>query len=162
MSKVPKPEVGDSEVSSVHLDRVQGVLVSERGVTELDTKFDSPLVAQPWYPPSAQAKDREVVALETAAAALTGISNFLSGITLKEVIQHQAVHGSIREILGGLATKDGRGALDARTMNQNAIDMAYLIEKVLGKVTSHAISRTGAAPEVKDGEELMGVKEESK
>jgi hypothetical protein len=102
------------------------------------------------------------VALETAAAALTGISNFLSGITLKEVIQHQAVHGSIREILGGLATKDGRNALDARTMNQNAIDMAYLIEKVLGKVTSHAISRTGAAPEVKDGEELMGVKEESK
>jgi hypothetical protein len=160
MSKVPKPEVGDSEVSSVHLDRVQGVLVSERSVTELHSKPDTSLVAKPWYPPFAQAKDREVVALETAAAALTGISNFLSGITLKEVIQHQAVHGSIREILGGLATKDGRNALDARTMNQNAIDMAYLIEKVLGKVSSHALSRTGATPEVKDGEELMGVKEE--
>ena len=160
MSKVPKPEVGDSEVSPVHIDRLQGVCVPVGGITELDTKSDTALVAERWYPPSAQAKDREVVALETAAAALTGISNFLSGITLKEVIQHQAVHGAVRDILGGLATKDGRNALDARTMNQNAIDMAYLIEKVLGKVTSHALSRTGATPEVKDGEELMGVKEE--
>lgn len=160
MSKMPVPDVGDSEVSSVHLNRLSEVLVSERGLPQLDAKLDSPIVAQRWNPPSAQAKDREVVALETAATALMGISNFLSGITLKEVIQHQAVHGSIREILGGLATKDGRNALDARTMNQNAIDMAYLIEKVLGKVTSHALSRTGATPEVKDGEELMGVKEE--
>jgi len=160
MSKVPKPEVGGSEVSSVHLDRVPEVRVSDSSLPEHNTIPYPSLVAERWNPPSAQAKDREVVALETAAAALTGISNFLSGITLKEVIQHQAVHGSIREILGGLATKDGRGALDARTMNQNAIDMAYLIEKVLGKVSSHALSRTGATPEVKDGEELMGVKEE--
>jgi hypothetical protein len=160
MSKVPVPEMGDSQVSSVHLDRVPELLVSERGLPEHHSKPDSSLVAERWNPPSAQAKDREVVALETAATALMGISNFLSGITLKEVIQHQAVHGSIREILGGLATKDGRGALDARTMNQNAIDMAYLIEKVLGKVSSHALSRTGATPEVKDGEKLMGVKEE--
>ena len=174
MSEVREQEVGDNQGASLSVDRVQELCVSGGSIIGSDGQSIAPLLAS--------LEEREVVAVEGISRALAGISKFLSGITLQEIVKQQAVHGAVGQILGGLAANDGRGALDARTMGQNAIDMAYLIEKVLGKVTAHALSRSsisekavegggGYCPEpypelypepsvesVMDGEELMGIK----
>lgn len=100
-------------------------------------------------------KERELAIQEKTAVALTQIASFLSGTTLPQVLQTIAVNGAAQSLLGGLTANAGRQGLDARTMKQNAIDIAYLIEQVFKKLSSHAQSRGG----IKDGEELMGVKD---
>lgn len=166
MSKVLLDEVGDSEVSSVSLDRVQGLPVSDSSFAEgyaehnptlLEVPLQSVELSQRPTVSLSRLEERQVAAQEQTAQALTSIATFLSGVTLKDILQHQAVNGAVHQILGGLAAKDGRNALDARTMKQNAVDIAYLIEQVLGKVTSHALSRSR---EVHDGEELQGFKKD--
>lgn len=103
-------------------------------------------------------KERELAIQEKTATALTSIANFLSGTTLPEVLQTIAVNGAAQHLLGGLTSHAGRQGLDARTMKQNALDIAYLVESVFKKLSSHGASRQGFK-EPHDGEELMGVKE---
>jgi hypothetical protein len=117
---------------------------------------DSRLAANHLGDTSPQLRERETVALEVIADSLKGVSNFLQGTTLPQVLQTLAVNGAAQALLGGLTSSDGRGGLDARTMKQNAIDIAHLIEQVFIKLSSHAASRS----EVKSGEDLMGYKDD--
>lgn len=137
-------EVGNSDSATLPVHRMPELCVSDSNLPAGNSISLSP---------SLNLKEREVVALEAQSKALTSISNFLSGITLKDVLQHTAVHSAASALLGGLTSNDGRQALDARTMKQNAIDISYLLEAVLSKLSSHASSRSR---EVHDGEELQG------
>lgn len=140
-------EVGDSDSTTTLLHRVPEVCVSDSFLPSGVSESHSPELI----------KEREIKALEVQAKALSEISSFFKGITLKDVLQHTAVHSAAAHLLGGLTSKDGRVGLDARTMKQNATDIAYLLEAVIGKLSSHASSRSR---EVEDGEELMGFKKD--
>lgn len=146
MSKVSVQELGDSDSPTTLVYRVPEVCVSDSSIATRDSQS---------LPTSIE--ERQLLALETQAKALESISTFLSGISLKEVLQHQAIHSAASQLLGGLTSKDGRQGLNAQTMKQNAIDIAYLVEAVLGKLSSHALSRS---KEVHDGEELQGFKKD--
>lgn len=69
-------------------------------------------------------------ALTVAAKALNTIANFIAGGGFNNLLQGYARSQSVTAILGGLASNDGRKSLDARTMDQNALEMPIAIEKV--------------------------------
>lgn len=148
---LPIQELGDSDSPATLLSGMPELCVSDGSLAVGDPLSLPPTVEAAKQPIGNSVEERQITALETQAKALESISTFLSGITLKEVLQHTAVHSAAAALLGGLTSKDGRQGLDARAMKQNAIDISYLLEAVLSKLSSHASSRK----EVQDGEELQ-------
>lgn len=90
-------------------------------------------------------------ALESIGAALQGISTFLTGGGLASLLSGYARSQSVKDILGGLAAHDGRNALDARVLGQNAVEIVEQVEKVFAKYEER-LAEKGRDPEIKDAE----------
>lgn len=76
---------------------------------------------------------RNVEALEDLADGVLAISNFLTQGGLTKVLSGYARTQSVQSILGGLARHGGRAALDGRTMKQNSLEIAELVDLVFKK-----------------------------
>lgn len=79
--------------------------------------------------------------LLTINKACDAIAHFFGNTTLPEVMESRAIMGSIETMLGGLVTHAGREGLDARVINQNATEVAHVIEKTFERVKSHVQAR---------------------
>ena len=84
--------------------------------------------------------------------AITGVlkspelSSFIEGLTRSK---------GILGVLQGLATHSGRNALDARTMDQNAMEIYHLMDKAIEATKSRLQERASGVeldPEIKDAE----------
>ena len=75
-------------------------------------------------------------ALASLAQAATQISNFLTNGGLANILSGYARSQAVKDILGGLATHDGRNALDARLLDQTALEIVTQVEKVFEKYKS--------------------------
>ena len=70
-----------------------------------------------------------VTSLATIADSLKSISTFLGGQTLPNVLESYSVMQCIGQALNGLLSSQGRNGLDARTIDQDAIDSTHRILK---------------------------------
>jgi transcriptional regulator with XRE-family HTH domain len=89
-------------------------------------------------------------ALTSLADSVKSIVEFARGGGLTEILQGQAKAGMVEKILGGLAAHDGRGALDARVLAQNALEISSQVEAVFDKFKERAEAK--AKGEVRDME----------
>jgi hypothetical protein len=94
---------------------------------------------------------RQTEALASIGNALQEISKFITAGGLAELLSGYARSQSVKDILGGLAAHDGRNALDARVLGQNAIEIVEQVEKVFDKYQER-LSEKGRDPEIKDAE----------
>jgi hypothetical protein len=77
---------------------------------------------------SAMTMPKELVeSVVTIAESLKGISTFLSGQTLPQVMESYAIMSCLGQIMNGLTANQGRVGLDARTIKQDAIDGTHRI-----------------------------------
>jgi hypothetical protein len=93
--------------------------------------------------------------LHTLASSVQSIANFLCDGSLTTVLSGYARSQAVKEILGGLAAHDGRNALDARVLGQNAIEIVSQVEKVFAKYQETIDAKNKGEQrdeEVKDGE----------
>lgn len=78
-------------------------------------------VAQPVMP-------KEMVeAVSSIAESLKGISTFLAGQTLPQVLESYSIMTCLGQIMNGLTANQGRVGLDARTIKQDAVDGTHRI-----------------------------------
>jgi len=102
----------------------------------------------------------QLVVMQEVSQALTTIATWLTspdGLSklLAQHVEATARTGAIKEILGGLAAHDGRNALDARVMTQNAVEVFHHVEAMMDKMKEGLKaknSETTRDPELHDGE----------
>lgn len=107
------------------------------------------------------------IALASIATSLSSISNFLAGSNLPQLLAQMSIANGVNGMLAGLVQAEGRMGLDARTVQQNATEIAHIIEKTITKVqdhlkASHDKDLSGAPvrdPEIKNAEKISGVTE---
>lgn len=87
-------------------------------------------------------------ALIVLASATDQIANFLTGGGLLKVLNGYAKAQAVKEILGGLATHDGRNSLDARTIKQNALEIVEMVEAVMSKYSERLSDKEPRDPEI--------------
>lgn len=98
---------------------------------------------------------RQSASLEVLSNALRDIATFITQGGLTEVLSGFQRSAGANAILGGLAAHDGRDALDARVLGQNAIEINKQVEKVFDKFHEALESRRRGEihdPEIHDGE----------
>lgn len=91
---------------------------------------------------------QQTKALTSLAQGINQIAAFITGGGLSEVLSGYARSQAVQSILGGLASHDGRNALDARVLGQNAIEITEQIEQVFQKYQSRLASKEKRNPVV--------------
>lgn len=94
---------------------------------------------------------KQVKALSTLAEGVKELSQFLTQGGLATMLSAYSKELSVGQMLGGLASHLGRGALDAQTIKQNALEITELIEAVRKKSTER-LAATNRDPEIHDAE----------
>ena len=94
----------------------------------------------------------EVKALTTHAESVKEISTFLNGGGLANILSGYARSQAVKDILGGLAAHDGRKALDARLLDQNALEIVSQVEKVFEKYGQKLESKGKEDPDLHNAE----------
>lgn len=94
---------------------------------------------------------KQAESLELLATSVNSIANFLSTGGLSSLLSGYARSQAVKDILGGLATHAGRHALDARTLDQNAVEIVEQVEAVFKKYEER-LKDTNRDPELKDAE----------
>ncbi len=93
------------------------------------------------------------VALTQLADAVTVIAEFVTSGGLMAVLQGQARANAVSSVITGLIGKDGRGGLDPRVVNQNALETAHMVEAFFEAYQEKLAQQVkGYDPELKDAE----------
>lgn len=93
---------------------------------------------------------KQAQALTTLAEGVSSIAAFLTGGGLPSLLSGYARSQAVKDILGGLASHDGRNALDARTMGQNALEIVAQVETVFAKYEEKLKDKEKRDPELYD------------
>lgn len=101
--------------------------IVERKVAELVPASEPPVLLP----------EKVETALVSIGEGMKAIATFLGGTTLPEIAESMAIMKTVSDIQGGLAAHGGRAALDARTINQNAIDISHLITAAFDHLKKH-------------------------
>lgn len=96
---------------------------------------------------------KQTEALTTLANGIKDIASFLSGGGLLQITNANVRGNIMSAIFGGLATKDGRNALDARTIKQNSLEVVQIIEEVFNKMHERLSSKEPRDPDIKEPQE---------
>lgn len=95
---------------------------------------------------------RQTQAMETLAQSFKSLSDFFTQGGLQAALSAHTKGAIIAEIFGGLAAKDGRNALDARTIKQNSLETVELVLSVFEKM-SERLQEKNRDPEIKPADE---------
>lgn len=87
--------------------------------------------------------------LEVLSQGISDIAAFLTGGGLSELLSGYAKSSASTAILGGLAAHDGRNALDARVLGQNALEVVEQVLKVHDKFHERLSAKEPRDPEIK-------------
>lgn len=101
---------------------------------------------------------KEAEALVTLSQAVKSLTAFVTEGGLQAVVAAHTKGSIISQILGGLAAKDGRNALDARVIKQNAIEIAESVVQVFSKMHER-MQDSERDPEIKDAEKDLKERE---
>lgn len=95
---------------------------------------------------------QQTKSLEVLSKGIADIAAFLTSGGLSQLLSGYAKSQASTAILGGLASHDGRNALDARVLGQNSLEIVEQVLKVHDKFHSR-LSEAARDPEVKDAED---------
>ena len=95
---------------------------------------------------------QQTKSLEVLSKGIADIAAFLTSGGLSQLLSGYAKSQASTAILGGLASHDGRNALDARVLGQNSLEIVEQVLKVHDKFHSR-LSEEARDPEVKDAED---------
>lgn len=104
--------------------------------------------------------ERQVLAAEQTANALTVIASFLQQGGLDRAVNTLVKGNGIAGMLSGLAHHDGRRALDARVLKQNALEIVEQLELVFNKYNERLSSKSQRNPDIISAEESQGFEED--
>ena len=90
--------------------------------------------------PEFQLQVQHVQQLAVIGQALATLSSWVTEGGLTKLMAEYAQATAAGGVLQGLATHDGRGALDARLMGQNAIEIVHQYEAIINKAKERAES----------------------
>lgn len=143
---------GDSITSNRATDPLHGALTNESPTLKLLTQNSALSVAEKRAAIELQTKQTQ--ALETLAQSTAVIAKFLEGGGLTSVLQGYSKGLAINGILQGLVQSQGRGGLDARFINQNAVDAYHAIDKAYDAFASRLAEKAEANldPEIHNAE----------
>lgn len=96
---------------------------------------------------------KQTEALATLAEGVKSLAAFVTGGGLHAVLSGYAKSQAVKDILGGLASHDGRNSLDARHLKQNALEIVEAIEQVWDKYAERIAAKEPRDPEIHDAEE---------
>lgn len=102
--------------------------------------------------PGNEIQARQVEALQTLATSVNTIATFLTNGGLQRVVADHARGSIMQAVFGGLAAHDGRKALDARTIQQNSLEIVECIEQVFAKMNERMKDKN-RDPEIHEPEE---------
>ena len=99
-------------------------------------------------------EEQKTKALSVQAEALKDIAHFLTSGGLSSIAQGVALSNTAASLLNGLTVHDGRQGLDARTLDQNALEIATLALKVKDQFQEKlsALAKGPVDNELHDGE----------
>ena len=97
-------------------------------------------------------KEKETEALTVLASSVNALASFVTQGGLTQVLSGYARSQAVKEILGGLAAHDGRDALDARVLKQNAVEIVSQVEAVFDKYKEKVMDKSPQDPDIHDGE----------
>lgn len=115
-------------------------------------KTEEQYLAQFGAPTKHEIEIKQTEALTTLAKGIGEISTFLTGGGLQAIINAQTKGSIMQSILGGLASHDGRKALDAQTIKQNSLEIVEMIESVFNKMHER-LQDKNRDPEIKEPKE---------
>lgn len=95
---------------------------------------------------------KQAEALSILANGVKDIAGFLKEGGLANILSGYARSQAVKDILGGLATHDGRNSLDGRLLGQNAIDIVHAVEAVFEKYQEKLKAKGKEDPELKDSQ----------
>lgn len=105
--------------------------------TSLETKTPSEITIE------------QTKALISIAESFKAIASFLHEGGIQTSIARITQGSIMSSIFGGLAAKDGRNSLDARTIKQNSLEVVEIIEQVFNKMNERLQDRN-RDPEIKE------------
>lgn len=98
---------------------------------------------------------KQTEALANLAEGVKTLAAFVTGGGLQQLLQGYSKAQSVQGILNGLAAHDGRNALDARVIKQNAIEITQIIESCYDKFAEVLSAKQRGEvrdPDIKDAE----------
>lgn len=99
-----------------------------------------------------EVQTKQTEALIVLGNAVQSIANFLTSGGLTNVLSGYARSQAVKDILGGLATHDGRDSLDGRVLKQNALEIVTAVEAVFEKYQEKLSAKGKEDPEIKDSQ----------
>lgn len=96
-------------------------------------------------------------ALTTISESLKQLSDFVSKGGLTELVKGYTQTQIAQGVLQGLASHDGRNALDARFIKQNALEIVHAIEAVFDKAKERNETKDSLDSEIKNAEDAYSV-----
>ncbi len=96
-------------------------------------------------------EEQKTKALSVQAEALKDIAHFLTSGGLSSIAQGVALSNTAASLLNGLTAHDGRQGLDARTLEQNALEIATFALKVKDQF-QEKLAKSNVDSEIHDGE----------
>lgn len=110
-------------------------------------------------PPTVQNLSPQELTTCVSNAIATGLEKAITGVLkspeLSSFIEGLTRSKGILGVMQGLATHSGRNALDARTMDQNALEIFHLMDKAIEATKSRLQEKASGVeldPEIKDAE----------
>ena len=105
------------------------------------SKSNSPVIKNEVQPSSGELVVQEQTkALVSIGESLKSLSDFVSKGGLTELLKGYSQTQIVQGVLQGLAAHDGRNSLDARYLQQNALEIVHAIEAVFDKAKERAES----------------------
>ena len=101
-------------------------------------------------------QEQQTKALEKIGQGITDIASFLNSGKLSQLMQSVSLANGANALLNGLTTNAGREGLDARTLSQNALEIAEAVLLVHNKFKERleALAKQEPRdPEIKDFED---------
>lgn len=92
---------------------------------------------------------KQTEALTSLAEGVQAISQFLRDGGLQSLVAANTKGQIIQAIFGGLASKEGRNSLDARTIKQNSLEIVEIVEQVFSKMHERMQAKE-RDPEIKE------------
>lgn len=102
--------------------------------------------------PALELETQKSKALLSISESLATIANFLSSNALPDILSAYARTNCVGGILNGLASHAGRNSLDARTLNQNALEIVEQVEAVFDKFAERLKAKSKRDPDLHDAE----------
>ena len=126
--------------------------MTEEKFLETRDTFEVEAKADPKY----ELEIKQAQSLAILAKGVNDIAAFITSGGLTEMLRGYAQSQAVTNILGGLASHDGRNALDARVMGQNATEIVTQVTAVWDKFQERMEEKQSGEPrdpEIKNSED---------